>query len=420
METDVSGAIQQSGPHGLTEFKEGWRNLLAAVLGIGLGISSTMGVSSIFFRELQLEFGWSRALAAIPLIAFPLAAIALPLTGRLCDRYGVRRVAGISIALSIIAYLWLAGMSGDIREFVAAFLMLVVLGCGTGPVTYSRLIVQSFKRRRGTALAIALSSSTLVVALLPPILGLVIEGNGWRGGYVFLAVMAGLGGGAALLLMSSRKPAEVGQRETGATIQHAIASPNFLLLCAIILLVSVAFAGFLSQAQSVFVDKGFGNRTANYMLSLLAIMAMTSRLIFGRLLDSAIPTIWAAIAMTLAAVGAALLGIAQGNLALLILSASLLAFSAGVELDIMAFFCSRYFGLRNYGALYGLLFAVHFVGIPIGGIGYGFIRDTTGSYDTALMISGGLLVLVAVTLLVLKKYDDLRPGVGEFGPAQSL
>lgn len=48
------------------EFARGWRVLLGAILGIAIGIAAVPGPAiGIFLRDLQAEFGWSRAEIAL-------------------------------------------------------------------------------------------------------------------------------------------------------------------------------------------------------------------------------------------------------------------------------------------------------------------------------------------------------------------
>ena len=59
----------------LSELRGGWRNLLAATIGLGFGIPCYTPVSSLFFRAVGRQFGWSKAVAAGALIALPIAAL---------------------------------------------------------------------------------------------------------------------------------------------------------------------------------------------------------------------------------------------------------------------------------------------------------------------------------------------------------
>ena len=99
------------------------------------------------------------------------------------------------------------------------------------------------------------------------------------------------------------------------------------------------------------------------MLSLLAISVMVSRIGVGRVLDLGQPERWAALFLMVAAAGAVVLACAGSSLAPLALGILLFGVSIGAELDLLAFFCARMFGLRQYSAIYGLLVVFFYFGL---------------------------------------------------------
>ena len=83
------------------EFKAGWPVVMAAMFGIGLGLSPvpfyTIGMLA---PELNKAFGWefSAIMGGLPIMTLGVL-VASPLVGWLADRHGVRQVALISIVL---------------------------------------------------------------------------------------------------------------------------------------------------------------------------------------------------------------------------------------------------------------------------------------------------------------------------------
>ena len=69
----------------------------------------------------------------------------------------------------------------------------------------------------------------------------------------------------------------------------------------------------------------------------------------------------------------------------------------------MAYFCARLFGLRHYAAIYGLLAMFFYVGMALGGFGYGLMRDRLGSYEPALLMTTVLLALGGCLFLRLDR-----------------
>jgi len=121
----------------------------------------------MFFRALEIEFHWSKTAIVIALIALPITAVFLPITGRLVDRFGVRAVAGISAALMAATFVALSIIGGSLVAFYAGFIAFNVLGGATGPISYTRPVAQSFVASRGTAVAIALSGIAISGVVLP-------------------------------------------------------------------------------------------------------------------------------------------------------------------------------------------------------------------------------------------------------------
>lgn len=387
----------------MDEFRIGWRNLAAATLGIGLGVAAYTPVSSLFFNALEVEFGWSKTVAVGALIALPITALFLPLAGWLIDKFGVRLVAGLSSVCAVISYLFLSRLSGEVTEFYLAIIALNVLGCATGPVAYTRLVAAQFQMNRGMALAVAQFGIAFIGVLMPQFIGQMIGDFGWRGGYLFFAVATAVGAVTAQLLMKPVTQAVQDAEQHGATPREAVSSSSFWILGCAILAISAAAFGLVAQFQAVLGDRGIGFRAATGFMSLFAVSIMISRLIVGRLLDLHNPSRMAACVMLVAATGSAMLAMGSTDLMLIGIAVLLLGFSIGAELDLMSYFCARLFGVRNYAAIYGLLSGFFYVGIALGGISFGVIRTSFGTYLPALMGSTVALIIAAGLFLLLGK-----------------
>ena len=76
----------------------------------------------------------------------------------------------------------------------------------------------------------------------------------------------------------------------------------------------------------------------------------------------------------------------------------------GAEFDIIPYLVTRYFGLRHFGAIYGVQIVTFSISTGMGPAMMGFGYDRFGSYDPTLMFAIGALVLSSVILLRLKAY----------------
>jgi hypothetical protein len=78
--------------------------------------------------------------------------------------------------------------------------------------------------------------------------------------------------------------------------------------------------------------------------------------------------------------------------------------AAGAEFDLIAFMAGRYFGMKNYGFIYGLqiggVLAATGLAPPI----FGHIQRVYGSYDPALIGAGVTFLVAPLLLLTLGRY----------------
>jgi MFS family permease len=385
-----------------SELGKGWRTVLGASIGLGCGIGAFTPVSSMFFRSLEHEYGWSKTASGTSLIAFPLTAAALPVIGALIDRFGVRMIAALSAVCLTACYLGLSGMTGALWQFYVLVLMLNVLGAGAGPISYTRPVAAHFVTGRGAALALALMGIALSGVILPIVLQYQIATHGWRAAYRLMSMVTFVGMLAALFCLGGQRRAAVGAIETaeGMIVSEALATSAFWILGLAIFSVTAASIGFVSQFQSLVIENGIEPATAAKLLSTLSASVFLSRLAVGRALDRANPRRVSAAVMALAALGSLMWTIHPG-MGMALLGVVLLGLSIGAELDLLSFFTASCFGLRRYGAIYGWLGVFFYIGMAAGGLGFALVHDRTGSYQLATIGAAFLFLFAAGLFLTL-------------------
>ena len=138
------------------------------------------------------------------------------------------------------------------------------------------------------------------------------------------------------------------------------------------------------------------------------------RLLSGYLLDRFHGPYIAIMFFCCAIVGIALL--AGGGMGATPFAATLLCgLGIGAEVDLMAFFVSRYFGLRAFGAIYGTMFALFGLGNGVGPFLMAESYDRFHSYTPMLFVFMVLLAVACLLLAGLGSYrfaarSDLRAG----------
>src|SRR5262249_11536801 len=152
----------------------------------------------------------------------------------------------------------------------------------------------------------------------------------------------------------------------------------------------------LTHVIPLLTDRGVPQVQAAFMFSFAGYAIIGGRILAGWCLDR----IWGPyVAMCFFAIpmlGIALLGNgATGTVA--VIGAILCGAGIGAEIDLMAFFLSRYFGLKSYGKNYGIMFAVFNVGTGLGPALSGLAFDRFHSYGPIFIVYE---VALAITVLL--------------------
>jgi predicted MFS family arabinose efflux permease len=144
-------------------------------------------------------------------------------------------------------------------------------------------------------------------------------------------------------------------------------------------------------------DQGMTPGKAAAMAALIGSSLLISRLITGVLLDYISATLIGVVCFVGAATGIAMLMIGvQGPL--IPVSIILIGTAFGVEGDLMAYMTRRIFGMRAYGAIYGVMFGTFNAGIVLGPPLMGLSFDLTKSYRNGLT---ALFVMAIISVVLI-------------------
>lgn len=389
----------------------GWRILLAALLGVMLGITAlpfyTLGV---FSQPIAADFGWTRAEVqsgfAFQMMGTVLVAWA---AGWMTDRFGARPVALVSQLGLAAAFLLFAIQPGDLVTWRISWLLLAVLAIGTSPLTWSRGIMDWFDKGRGMALGIALSGSGITAALAPPVLNAIIASHGWREGYLFLGGLI-VGVGVPLTWLLFRGRSRTAARAvtshaapgvaSGVGFAQALAGYRFWLLLIAVGATHFTISGIIPNVGPI-LEK-IGVREVAWYSSLLGVSVMVGRIVTGALIDRFWAPAVAAILLMLPGLACLLLWQGQAPA----LAAVMIGLAAGAEFDLIAFLCARYFGMRSYGRIYAWLWAGFAIATGAGAYVFASLVEASGGHAPALLIGAAVIFAGASSLLLLGRYPD--------------
>ena len=93
---------------------------------------------------------------------------------------GVRRVMLVSVILLGLCVGSMSSSMAIIWHYYAMHLLIPSGKCGTLPLSYSRVMIAWFAKKRGIALGISLAGFGVGATIMPAIAQFIIENWGWR------------------------------------------------------------------------------------------------------------------------------------------------------------------------------------------------------------------------------------------------
>jgi MFS transporter, OFA family, oxalate/formate antiporter len=399
-----------------------WRST-GVVLGAAIGMMCSFpslfnGALSFFLVEWSKEFGWGRGETATAAVLSMLGmTVGAPVVGRLFDRVGAARVIGASVLL-FAALLYVMSHLPASRIALGTLCFVIGLaGSGTSMVAYAGVLPLWFDKRLGMALGIGGLGAGLGVALAPFFASSLIGAVGWRGAFIAMAGLALAGGMLACALIRPR-PGEraplAGNARTGApsenrdsiqglTLREARRAKGFWLLLIVTLIIPFSVLGLALHLVALIADRGFSPQQAAAGISLAGISAMAARIAVGLMLDRWPAPAIAAGTMVLGAFGLVLISSAT-SYPLLCLAIALCGLLMGAESDLLPYMVRRYFGMRSFGSVFGIMFSAYALGSVFGPIVYGVTFDRLQSYAPVAIAAGAACFLSAVAILRMGPY----------------
>lgn len=386
--------------------KKGWIVTLS-----GTGINLALGVLytwSVISKEIPAAWKWSEAEKAWPYtIACLVFAFMMIPAGRLQDKLSPRLVAtigGVLIGTGLIV----ASFFTSVLMYIIAFGVIAGTGIGFGYAAATPPAVKWFPpAKTGMIAGIVVAGFGLAPVYISPLAKSMIAANGVQNtllilGFVFLGVVVLL----AQMLVNPPKAAPASGAAAKAasandfSVKEVLSTRQFYFLWLMYAFNAGAGLMVIGKLAKVVADQ------ASYdggfiLVALMAIGNAGGRLIAGSFSDKIgrIRTmqIFTALQMLLMFAMPSL-----NTVALLIPAAILIGACYGSNLALFPSITKDFFGLKNFGVNYGLVFTSWGVGSILAVVS-GIIHKRTGSFDNAFYLSGGLLVAsIAITFLVKK------------------
>ncbi|CAD6557692.1 MFS transporter [Paraburkholderia sabiae] len=390
----------------LAEFRRGWSLLLTATVGSAVGLVPIMFYSlGSFIGPLHSEFGWNRGeISMAYLLATVVLSVAAPGLGVLIDRYGVRKLALLSIPLLAAVLFAISRCERSVLAFQSLYGLAALLGLGATPVVYTHIVAGAFDKARGLALGIAMSGVAVTTAGLPLLLATIIQAYGWRGGYVTLAILV-LVAWPFVLHFTRGLKVSAARKQTIMVDTSVFRLPVFWIIGIAFTAVAIAVGAVIVHLVPMLRDAGLSALAAASVAGFVGIGAIVGRLATGYLVDHLFAPYVAACMFLLTSISFVLLLFTGTTTAPL--AAALTGLSLGVEIDLMAYLTARYFGMLRYGFVYSVIYSMFAIGGAIGPAAAGRAFDMSGNYRTTLWAAAALRAISAITILRLPRFGRI-------------
>jgi predicted MFS family arabinose efflux permease len=407
-------------PTGADEWRSGWTLVFSSAIAMVLAAIPTASLG-VFIAPLQAEFGWSRATITSAILTHALCVLLLsPLVGRIINKHGARRVGltGIGAVSVAIAGVGLSGPS--VISWYVAWIVVGIAQTFAGPIIWSTAIVRKFNHSRGLALAVMLSGTGVATALIAPATLAGIANWGWRA--TFWAF-----GATALLICfplvyflfrdpTSTGPSSLREMRSRPTNQRAQAGEvekvdswrtgRFAKMALCSFGVALALSALFVHLVPILQARGLSATEAVSVVSVLGVTQLVARLFGGHLLDRYFAPYVGAVMFAMIAVACLILLGKSISLPVAALVGILAGAGLGLELDLMAYLVSRYFGLRAYATCYGLLLGLYGIGFGAGAVLAGAAFDHFGTYQHILIVMTVILAGCGVVIATLGRYPE--------------
>jgi len=405
----------------------------------GMGINLALGVlyswSIISGGMVKHKWGWSASEMSLPFsIACLVFTIVMVPAGRMQDRLGPRLVASIG-GILVGAGMLMASMVGNsVIGYVIGFGVLVGAGIGFGYASATPPAVKWFpKAKTGLIAGLVVSGFGLASVYIAPLATWLIDTIGLNStvmalGIGFLAVVCGL---AQLLKAPPEgfspeavKPVEAGADTTlpAGSVKKENFTPGemlrtwqfyliwFLYACgagAGLMVISIAKTLGSALKTNAPESAAYAAKVGTVAVVALAIGNGAGRILAGIVSDKLGRKATLVIFMVCQAIMVLLVSMVEpgtplADIAAIAALAAIVGANYGSNLSLFPSVAKDYYGLKNFGVNYGLVFTAWGIGGFVLSLVAGYIKDHTGTFTYSYYGSAVLLVLAAIATFALK------------------
>lgn len=389
---------------------------LPVVGGVCMNLAlGTLYAWSVFVLPLEQEFGWSRAETSWTFtIAIVTFAASFILAGRIQDLRGPRICAAIGGTLVGLGFV-LSSFTASLWYLYVIFGVVVGLGNGFGYATPIPVASKWFPDKRGLVVGLMVGGYGAGSAIFGPVATSLIGSLGWRPTFQILgALFFGMGMIGAWLLKNppaGYQPPGWTPAQSGAAAQRGardystsemLKTPTFWALWVAYCLGATAGLMIISQLVPFARAAGLSAAAATFAITIGAVGNAGGRILSGWLSDALGRLTTLRVMVLLSAITMPALFVLREEVLLFYVLAMVVYWCYGTQLSVFASTTADFYGTRNLGTNYGLLFSAWGVAGVIGPMIGAQVFDAFGDYRYAFYAAGALAVVAFGSLTLAR------------------
>jgi predicted MFS family arabinose efflux permease len=168
------------------------------------------------------------------------------------------------------------------------------------------------------------------------------------------------------------------------SVRESARTSAFWLLVSAVALFSLAMGGVVTHLMALLTDRGMSVTLAGMVLSAVGFVSMFGRVLSGFILDRVRTKKYVMAGFNVSLAVAICILLTGHYVIALMLFALLWGLATGAETDTLAYLVGAYFGVAQFGKIFGIMFSVFNLGLAAGSLFMGYVFDTRGSYDWGL------------------------------------
>jgi len=412
----------------------GWYVVAASFVILFLNAGARLMIG-VLVKPIIADFGWSRSAVSLAVfVNMAVFAAAIVISGRLYDRYGPKWIILVSSVLFSSGLMLMAVMT-SLWQFVLFYGVISAAGLGgtTSPI-FGAIVSRWFERRRGSAISLAMSGTSLGQFALVPLFTAFLLDEGWRSTMLWVGVLCVVVNVVLVLWIIRGDPKDLGKVPYGheepagpagpaagsaptvpmaplprsLNLREAMRTGSFWLFTVAMFVCGAGDFLLTTHLVPMATDHGVPTSTAVAMLAWFGLLSLGGILLAGPLSDLIGDKVPIASAFALRVVLFLLVMRYQNTAAFWALSLGF-GFTFLITAPLTTTLMGRMYGFANIGLLGGFITTVHHVGGGLWAYLGGAVYDATGGYGPAMGVSAAVSAVALVCTLLIREVRHVAP-----------